>query len=467
MLTMASEQGSSGAQSRIVQESGGPRPWQSRRGPFVTSELESLTRQATDPWTLLVAGVDRLSEPVELLREAKGLWDFAPRWRIDDVQVSYAPPGGSVGAHVDNFDVFLLQGRGTRTWSMECSPRSLEQEVLRPGLDVRVLASFDADAAYELSPGDALYLPPRFAHHGVSTHSECLTYSIGFRAPSRAELLLSFSQHVAQRLPEDDRYTDGDLLATDDASASCRGAIVSSSRDRVRELLRGAIDDVLDDDEAFEAWVGEALTARTSGAQPSRTLQANATPGPACEDSTKDDGPSELGPAAQEAMAAWIASLEADREVETAGEEEEEEDEEESRRLDASEAAAAALEAELDDELQASEAKAAEGRPERAMGSSSLVHAIVTGDDDSPTALRLTEGAAIAYITHADQSASVFVNGARVAVLRETAAVAYLPRLCASSRVEARDLIAPFRESPELRKLVEEMMQADLLWAEL
>ena len=96
-----------------------------------------------------------------------------------------------------------------------------------------------------------------------------------------------------------------------------------------------------------------------------------------------------------------------------------------------------------------------------------MVHAIVTGDDDSPTALRLTEGAAIAYITHADQSASVFVNGARVAVLRETAAVAYLPRLCASSRVEARDLIAPFRESPELRKLVEEMMQADLLWAEL
>ena len=454
MLTMASEHGNGGAQSRIVQESGGQRPWESRRGPFATSELESLTRQTKDPWTLLVAGVDRLSASVELLREAKGLWGFAPRWRIDDVQVSYAPPGGSVGAHLDNFDVFLLQGRGTRTWSIECSPRPLEQEVLRPGLDVRVLASFDADAVCELSPGDALYLPPRFAHHGVSSHAECLTYSIGFRAPSRAELLLSFSQHVAQRLPEDDRYTDGDILSADEAP--CRGAILPSSRNRVRELLRGAINDILEDDQAFEAWVGEVLTARTSGTQLSRMLQTDAKPTLA-DDVMDDNGPSELGPAAQEAMAEWIASLEAngdqeqydeaaDNEVEWAihqdtASEEKADREEEARLLEPLESMAAALDAELEAELREVEAHTAEGRPEEAMGSGSLVDVIMKGDDDSPTALRLIEGAAIAYITHKDQSASVFVNGARIAVLRETAAVAYLPRLCASSRIEARDLM--------------------------
>ena len=115
--------------ARIVCESGGVRPWECSRGPFAASDFAALTEQS-DPWTFLVAGVDRVEDSAERLREAPGLWGFAPRWRIDDVQVSHAPPGGSIGAvsatactpsplqpeghafesclrqHVDNYDVF-------------------------------------------------------------------------------------------------------------------------------------------------------------------------------------------------------------------------------------------------------------------------------------------------------------------------------------------------------------------------
>ena len=111
---------------------------------------------------------------------------------------------------------------------------------------------------------------------GVMRNPLCWHGYGGYSCEYRHRLLLSFSQHVAQRLPEDDRYTDGDILSADEAP--CRGAILPSSRNRVRELLRGAINDILEDDQAFEAWVGEVLTARTSGTQLSRMLRTDAKP---------------------------------------------------------------------------------------------------------------------------------------------------------------------------------------------
>ena len=180
---------SSGSPSRLIRESGGSRPWECRRGPFRAADFASLPDDGSQPWTLLVSGVDRALEPVEALRESPSLFSFAPRWRLDDVMVSYAPPGGSVGAHVDNYDVFLLQGSGTREWSIEGEPRASGDEALVAGLDVRVLSRFESSVTCELKPGDALYLPPRYAHEGISTSKDCLSYSVGFRAPSAAELL--------------------------------------------------------------------------------------------------------------------------------------------------------------------------------------------------------------------------------------------------------------------------------------
>lgn len=418
--------------SRLIRESGGDKPWESRRGPFSSSALDELPKSDLSlPWTLLVSGVDQHVEAVEALRESPELWGFAPRWRIDDVQVSHAPPGGSVGAHVDNFDVFLLQGRGTRQWSVEGTVRSADDESLVPGLDVRILEHFEPSATWELSPGDALYLPPRFAHHGVSTSSDCLTYSIGFRAPSRAELLLSFAEHAASRLAEDDRYTDADLPMV--VQPQRRGAIEPHTTRRIRALLRRAMLDVLDDDEAFEEWVGEPLTSRSRYARPGATAapRAAGTPGPqdgAALSISSGDGPEELGPAARRAMEEWIQGLEAG---EGAGEGADEEgergggvtgetgatgggnvcDDEATLEAELIELMAAAGEGddgdawtdeEADDDEGGEDIMATAQEPLPGDMPSDLVAAIMAGRDESPTALRLAEGAAIAFIEHSN-----------------------------------------------------------------
>ena len=184
-----------------MRESGGA--WELRHGPFDDAELDALPDGG---WTVLVQQVDQIEPPVEALRSR--FVDFLPRWRLDDVMVSYAPPGGGVGAHVDNYDVFLVQGRGARRWEVEGAPRAAAAEALVPGQPVRVLERFEAAASELLAPGDALYLPPRWAHRGTSEHKQCMTYSVGFRAPSRAELVRHFADTVAARLPEDDRFSD-------------------------------------------------------------------------------------------------------------------------------------------------------------------------------------------------------------------------------------------------------------------
>ena len=119
-------------------------------------------------------------------RKAESLlarFDFVPHVRIDDVMVSYAVPGGGVGPHVDSYDVFLLQGRGRRRWRI-----SRQRDLgFVPGLPLRILERFVPEQEWTLDPGDMLYLPPGVAHEGVA-ESECLTWSIGFRAPSDAEL---------------------------------------------------------------------------------------------------------------------------------------------------------------------------------------------------------------------------------------------------------------------------------------
>ena len=140
-----------------------------------------LRRLPATHWTLLVQGVDRLVPEVAALTLP---FRFVPDWRIDDVMVSFAPRFGSVGPHVDSYDVFLLQGQGRRRWAIDT--RATPE--FRPGLDLRILRRFRPEATWVLEPGDMLYLPPGVAHHGVALE-DCLTYSIGFRAPSGRELL--------------------------------------------------------------------------------------------------------------------------------------------------------------------------------------------------------------------------------------------------------------------------------------
>lgn len=212
-------------ESRLVLVRGGRRPYQRSFGPQRPRRLARLKRSH---WTLLVQGVDRHVPAVARLR---GLFSFIPRWRIDDVMVSFAVRGGSVGPHVDNYDVFLLQGRGRRRWQIQSRP----DRGLRRGLDLQVLRRFEPDREELLGPGDMLYVPPGVAHHGMALE-DSLTYSIGFRAPSHRTLVALFAERLLASIPEDRLYADPDLRP----ARSSRGIGPRALR-KMQEIVRDEV----------------------------------------------------------------------------------------------------------------------------------------------------------------------------------------------------------------------------------
>ena len=185
-------------ESRLVLRSG--RRWQMRHGPFARRTFAKLPRQG---WTLLVQGVDHA---LPAARELLERFSFIPYARLDDVMVSYAPPGGGVGPHFDSYDVFLLQGEGRRRWRVS-RQRDLE---LVPGAPLRILRRFRPSREWLVQPGDLLYLPPRCAHDGIAV-SDCITYSIGFRAPGAQELGVRFLEFLQEQIRLDGIYSDPGL----------------------------------------------------------------------------------------------------------------------------------------------------------------------------------------------------------------------------------------------------------------
>ena len=186
-------------ESRLVLRDG--RRWRVRHGPFGSRELKRLPQRG---WTLLVQGVE------QALPAARGLLDrfsFIPYARLDDVMVSYAPAGGGVGPHFDNYDVFLLQGEGRRHWRVS-RQRNLE---LVAGAPLRILRRFRPARDWVVGPGDLLYLPPRCAHDGVAMDGGCITYSIGFRAPAAQELGAGFLDYLQDQLKLSGIYEDPEL----------------------------------------------------------------------------------------------------------------------------------------------------------------------------------------------------------------------------------------------------------------
>lgn len=208
-------------------------------GPLPESRFAELGR---DPWTLLVQAVDHHVPDVAALIEP---FRFVPDWRIDDVMVSYAMDGGGVGPHFDQYDVFLVQGLGKRRWRV--GPRCNSETPLLPHEDLRLIADFETTEDWILEPGDILYVPPCFAHDGIAVGDDCMTYSIGFRAPSRAELVEGWCAHQADVLSEDDRYADPGL--TRQANP---GEITGPALDRLHAMVMAT----LSDRDAFARWFG-------------------------------------------------------------------------------------------------------------------------------------------------------------------------------------------------------------------
>ena len=192
-------------QSRIVEYIKGE--WHAHHGPFDDDDFAKLPEKPSKEhnWTLLVQSVNHyLPEASALLQQ----FDFIPHARLDDLMVSYAPDGGGVGPHFDSYDVFLLQGQGKRLW------RISEQSdlTLVEGAPLRILKNFDTAQEWLLEAGDMLYLPPHLAHWGVAVSDggkDCMTYSIGFRAPKNQELATEFLGFMQDKLNQDQLVLDG------------------------------------------------------------------------------------------------------------------------------------------------------------------------------------------------------------------------------------------------------------------
>lgn len=237
------------AHARLIMERGGDYPWQVRYGPFEEDDFLGLP---DSHWTLLVQEVDRW------VPELAGLLErflFVPSWRLDDVMVSYAPDGGNVGAHIDNYDVFLIQALGRREWRIGADP--IADERLVPGVDVSMLADFEADEVMTLEEGDMLYLPPRIAHHGIAI-GDCMTLSVGFRAPSYADILTQTLTRAIERMDSGERYADPDLSPPEHP-----GRIGEDALRKARRIVRHELSD-----EHIDRSFGALVTESTRGDDP-------------------------------------------------------------------------------------------------------------------------------------------------------------------------------------------------------
>ncbi|HWU04064.1 MAG TPA: cupin domain-containing protein [Novosphingobium sp.] len=230
-----------GVEARLITRKGDTLAME--RGPLPEERFGEL---GAEPWTLLVQAVDHYVPDVAALIEP---FRFVPDWRIDDVMVSYATDGGGVGPHYDQYDVFLIQGLGRRKWRV--GPLCDAQTPLAPHEDLRLLAGFESLEEWVLEPGDILYVPPGFAHDGIAVGDDCMTYSIGFRAPSRAELVEAWCARQADAMAEDDRYADPDL-----ATQPHPGEITGETIERLHKMVL----DALADREAFARWFGHYNT---------------------------------------------------------------------------------------------------------------------------------------------------------------------------------------------------------------
>lgn len=191
----------------IKQKDKDPNQWSVKSSPLIKGDFQKLPKL----WTLLVQAVDHYSfDLAELWKK----FPFIPQWRRDDIMVSYAPKGGSVGQHFDFYDVFLVQGYGHRRWQL--GQMCDENTAFVAGQPLKLLSEMDVHFDEVLAPGDLLYVPPGLSHYGVA-EDDCLTFSFGFRMPNVATMMDRVS----------DRFADNALL---------KNPVIDIMRDQVGQI---------------------------------------------------------------------------------------------------------------------------------------------------------------------------------------------------------------------------------------
>ncbi|WP_188151246.1 cupin domain-containing protein [Teredinibacter waterburyi] len=235
--------------SRLVIEKPEQNQWSLTHGPLADDAFATLP---SSHWTLLIQHADLLDPEVNALLD---LFRFIPNWRLDDIMISYAADQGGVGPHFDYYDVFLLQGEGRRRWRIgqTCDSHS---EMLEDQ-DMKVLKDFDTLHDWIVEPGDLLYIPPNVAHWGTA-EGNCITYSIGFRAPSYSDILLDLTEEAASHCNPDQRYTDPNLPLQ-----AHTGELSSNSIEQLKAIIASQ----LGDEQQLANWFGSYMTRPNPGGQ--------------------------------------------------------------------------------------------------------------------------------------------------------------------------------------------------------
>ncbi len=213
-------------------------PWSVEYGPFEEARFASLPESN---WSLLVSDVEK---HIDAAADLIGKFRFIPDWRIDDLMISYAPVGGSVGPHSDAYDVFLLQLQGQRQWHIN---HDFDKTPLE-NTELSILKNFTSDQQWTLNPGDMLYLPPNVAHHGIALE-DCMTASIGFRSPAVNTIVQDYSDRLVGLMEDTQFYTDPDLK-----SQKHSAEITSEAINRIKKIL---IEQLTIDTDSVQRWLGE------------------------------------------------------------------------------------------------------------------------------------------------------------------------------------------------------------------
>ena len=218
----------------IKQKDRDPNQWSVKSSPLLKADFQKMPKL----WTLLVQAVDHYSFDLSALWKK---FPFIPQWRRDDIMVSYAPQGGSVGKHFDFYDVFLVQGYGHRRWQL--GQMCDAETAFVPGQPLKLLPEMEVNFDEVLAPGDLLYVPPGLSHYGVA-EDDCLTYSFGFRMPNVSDMMDrvgdKFAENEALRNPLTDIIRD-----QISAAGEVTGNELEYLKDKIMEQLHNS--NVLED----------------------------------------------------------------------------------------------------------------------------------------------------------------------------------------------------------------------------
>lgn len=237
-------------ESRIVIFNAKKNTWQLKRGPF---DEQDFARLPATHWTLLVQGVDRVIPEINQLLD---YFKFIPQWRVDDIMISFAVSGGSVGPHYDNYDVFLFQAQGQRKWSLT-TQHCVETNYLE-NTDLRIMKDFLVEEDYVLEEGDILYLPAHVGHYGVALTDNCMTYSIGYRSYPLQELWESLGENLIYKQLGAELYNDPHWQSNTNSAE-----IPDDAWREAKKLLAK----VLDDEEFIQNWFASFMTSLDSSAE--------------------------------------------------------------------------------------------------------------------------------------------------------------------------------------------------------